>query len=193
MGKSAAAACLRRLGIAVLDTDDVARDVVLPGSEGLRQLCECFGNGILNEDGTLNRAKMANIAFSDPAMRCALEQKLHPLIQTEVVRWREKCAVEGRRACVVVIPLLFECGWEKWFDAVLCLTCSPELQHIRLLHRGMTEVDIRNRIASQMPIAEKVRRTELLGNTGFIIENNGTLDALESQLRQIFCKAYPFG
>ena len=182
MGKSAAADWLKDHGIPVLDSDDLARDVVLPGEPGLQKLVDHFGKGILCSDGTLDRAAVAKIVFQDAAARKFLEQTLHPLIRERWLQWKQQCEDNGGKICVVIIPLLFETGMESDFDAVICLKTTPEVQRQRLLKRGMSKEDIQGRIMSQWPIEEKIRRSQ------FIVDNNGTLEELAAQLEKIFLK-----
>lgn len=182
MGKSAAAEWLKDHGIPVIDSDDLARDVVRLGEPGLRKLVDHFGEGILCPDGTLDRPSVAKIVFQDTAARKFLEQTLHPLIRERWLQWKQQCEKNGEAVCVVIIPLLFETGMESDFDAVICLTTAPEIQRQRLLKRGMSEEDIHRRIMNQWPIEEKMRRSQ------FVVDNNGTLVELAAQLEKIFLR-----
>ncbi|MBQ7589740.1 MAG: dephospho-CoA kinase [Verrucomicrobia bacterium] len=182
MGKSAAAEWLKDHGIPVIDSDDLARDVVRLGKPGLRKLVDHFGEGILCPDGTLDRPSVAKIVFQNTAARRFLEQTLHPLIRERWLQWKQQCEKNGEAVCVVIIPLLFETGMESDFDAVICLTTAPEIQRQRLLKRGMSEEDIHRRIMNQWPIEEKMRRSQ------FVVDNNGTLVELAAQLEKIFLR-----
>ena len=158
MGKSTAARILRHRGIAVVDTDDLARSVVAPGQPALTEVRGAFGPGIIGPDGQLRRAELARIIFSDPAARQRLEAILHPRIhhlwQAQVQTWR----AEGKPRAVVVIPLLFELQAESQFDSVVCVACSVATQRERLSARGWTPEQIDQRNAAQLPIAEKMLR-----------------------------------
>jgi len=182
MGKSMAAEWLKDHGIPVIDSDDLARDVVRSGEPGLQKLVDHFGEEILCPDGTLDRPAVAKIVFQDTSARKFLEQTLHPLIRERWLQWKQQCEKEGEAVCVVIIPLLFETGMESDFDAVICLATTPEIQRQRLLKRGMSEEDIHRRIMNQWPIEEKMCRSQ------FVVENNGTPQEMAKQLEKIFLK-----
>ncbi|MCX8090586.1 MAG: dephospho-CoA kinase [Verrucomicrobiae bacterium] len=158
MGKSACAQLLRWRGAAVVDTDELARELVEPGQPALQEIAATFGREFLDAEGRLRREALAHVVFADPEARRRLEAILHPRIQdawrAQVAAWR----AEGKPLAVVVIPLLFETGVEKEFDAVICVACSAETQRQRLLARGWSPEQIKLRIAAQMPIEEKMLR-----------------------------------
>jgi len=159
MGKSACAQLLQWRGAAVVDTDELARQVVAPGQPALAEVRKVFGSNVVGPDGQLQREKLAKMVFADPAARKKLEDILHPRIQelwhAQIEAWRK----ENRPSAVVVIPLLFETNAEVAFDTVICVACSAATQRERLLVRGWTEDQIRQRIAAQMPIEEKMARS----------------------------------
>lgn len=159
MGKSAAAHILRARGIAVVDTDDLARLVVAPGQPALEEIRLAFGPGLVGADGQLRRAELARVIFSDAAARQQLETILHPRIRQlwsdQLQAWRE----EGKALAVVVIPLLFETQAEASFDAVACVACSAATQRERLSARGWTTEQIELRNAAQLPAADKMFRS----------------------------------
>jgi dephospho-CoA kinase len=160
MGKSACAQLLRWRGAAVVDTDELARELVEPGEPALAEIAAAFGRELLDAEGRLRRDALARIVFADPAARRTLEQILHPRIRDA---WHERVAAwraEGKPLGVVVIPLLFETGAEREFDAVICVACSAETQRQRLLARGWSPEQIEQRIAAQMPIEEKMLRAD---------------------------------
>jgi len=159
MGKSTAAALLRARGVAVVDTDDLARLVVAPGQPALAEIQAAFGPGMVGADGQLRRDELARIIFSDPAARQKLEAILHPRIHqlwsAQVQAWR----AEGKSLAVVVIPLLFETRAEAAFDSVVCVACSAAAQRERLSARGWTAEEMDQRNAAQLPVAEKMFRS----------------------------------
>ena len=124
MGKSAAAALLRSRGVAVVDTDDLARHVVEPARPALAEIVGVFGSGMIGPDGRLRRGELARRVFSDPGARKRLEEILHPPIralwQAQLASWN----AEGKTRAVVVIPLLFETRAETELDATICVACS---------------------------------------------------------------------
>ncbi len=179
MGKSTCSEMLRASGASVVDTDDLAREVVEPGQPGLAEISRLFGGEYLNDSGRLRRAELARLVFEDPAARRQLEVILHPRIRqlwrSRVNTWR----AEGRSLAVVVIPLLFETGAEKELDATICIACSAATQQIRLMSRGWTRVQLRQRITSQLPTETKMARAD------FVLWNEASLDVHRAQLERI--------
>ncbi len=155
-GKSTAAIFLAKRGVAVVDTDVLARAAVEPGQPALARIVECFGNEVLDNRGVLKRSALAEVVFTQPERLKELEGILHPIIRerwtTQVEQWRQ----EGREVAAVVIPLLFETGAESQFDLILCTACSKRTQHERLAARGWSDEQIARRIASQWPLEKKI-------------------------------------
>lgn len=156
MGKSTAATLLAEQGIRVVDTDQLARDVVLLGQSALAEIQAAFGAGVLAADGSLNREAMAALVFSDAEKRRRLEAILHPKIRERWLGCLAEWEAAGATAGVVVIPLLFETGAEKEFNRVLCVACSERSQLERLKARGWSEEQCRQRIAAQWPAQRKM-------------------------------------
>lgn len=162
MGKSTSAAIYARLGFPVVDTDQVARDVVAPGTAGLREVLESFGPSVVGENGALDRARMAELVFRDATARARLEAILHPRIRSE---WRGRAAAwrrERQRLGVIIIPLLYEIAAENEFDAVVCVACSEASQFARLRGRGWSDEHLTRRLASQLPVAAKMLRAQFV-------------------------------
>jgi len=182
MGKSAAAALLRERGVPVVDTDQLARDIVEPGQPALAEIQRVFGKAITGSDGQLRRDALAQIVFADPAARHSLEQITHPRIlelwQRQIQVWR----AEARPCAVVVIPLLFETGAEKEMDATICVACSAATQRARLRERGWTPEQIESRLAAQWPVERKIARAD------FVAWSEGALAVLGAQLERILCR-----
>ena len=179
MGKSTAAAILRERGVAVVDTDDLARQVVEPGEPALIEIQIAFGCDLIGDDGSLKRDQLAALVFSDASARAKLESILHPRIQclweTQLEVWR----AEGRAVAAVVIPLLFETKAESAFDSIICLACSDATQRARLASRGWSPDQIAQRIAAQMPVSEKMSRAN------HVIWTEGDITTTASQLERI--------
>lgn len=179
MGKSTAAESLRELGVAVTDTDALARTVVAPGEPALADVRQVFGAEMLDEQGGLRRERMAQLVFGDPAARRRLEAILHPRIralwQAEVARWR----AAGQAAAAVVIPLLFETSAEADFDATICVACTAAAQRERLAARGWTPQQSALRLQAQWAIERKMALAD------YVVWAEGGLDALCEQLRRI--------
>ena len=155
-GKSVVARLLRDHGFPVIDTDQVARDVVAPGTEGLTAVVARFGAGILRDDGALDRAALGRIVFADAAARRDLEGLLHPRIRRDVDAFF--AALPPSTAAVAEIPLAYEAGWGATFEVVVVVACRPELQQARVMARdGLSADEAAHRLAAQWPIAHKVR------------------------------------
>jgi dephospho-CoA kinase len=170
MGKSTAAGLLLQHGARVVDTDEIARELVQPGQPALAEIRREFGGEVFLPDGSLNRAALAEKVFVDETARKKLEAILHPRIRerwsAQVATWRK----ENVPLAVVVIPLLFETQAEGAFDKIICIACSPQSQRERLQARGWADDQIRRRIASQLPVEHKMTRSHFVVWTEGVIE-----------------------
>ncbi len=179
MGKSTATRLLRERGVSVVDTDDLARHVVQPGQPALEEICQAFGADLKDPSGQLRRGALAEIVFKDASARATLEAITHPRI---AALWQQQLDVwkrEGRSSAVVVIPLLFETGAERHFDSVICIACSSASQHDRLSARGWTAEHIRQRLAAQWRIDDKITRSH------FVVWTEGEITTTAAQLAKI--------
>jgi len=179
MGKSTAGLLLRQHGVAVVDSDDIARQAVEPGQPALAEIRERFGPAVLLPDGRLDREQLARQIFALASARSDLEAILHPRIRAawnaEADRWRKA----GRPCGAVVIPLLFETQAEPLFDATLCVACSAAAQARRLRERGWDAVQSRQRLEAQWPVEKKIARSD------FVVWTDSTLEVHAAQLRRI--------
>ena len=179
MGKSTAARLLKKAGLPVVDSDDLAREAVQPGTKGLAEIVDEFGEGFLKADGLLDRDKMASTVFQDEAARKRLEAIIHPRVRTvwekQIDQWRE----QKRPVGVVVIPLLFEVDLQDSFDAVLCVACTANTQRARLRERNWDDAQITARIAAQMDIAQKMDLAD------HVLWNEGAPELLMDQMKEI--------
>jgi len=180
-GKSTVSAILRELGAVVIDADVLAREVVAPGTEGLREIEEAFGPEVITADGELDRPAVGAIVFADEAARRRLEQIIHPRVRA---RGAELEAAAGPDAVVVHdIPLLAETGQAESFDAVVVVDAPVETQVERMVgRRGMTDEDARARIGAQ---ASREQRREI---ATYVIENTGTFEDLRDKVTEVFEK-----
>jgi len=182
-GKSAVAEILAGSGVAVVDTDDLARQLVSRGEPALAEIRTAFGAKVLEASGDLDRSVLAGIVFRDAEARRKLESILHPRIhhlwRAQLATWRHA----ARTRAAVIIPLLFETGAEAEFDQVICVACSTTTQQQRLRSRGWTPDQIRQRIAAQMPLADKMTRAQR------VIWNEGDLEVLARQCQEIISRA----
>jgi dephospho-CoA kinase len=183
-GKSAVSAVLRELGAVVIDADQLARDVVAQGTEGLRAVVEEFGPGVLTEDGALDRPAMATLVFADQAARRRLEGIVHPRVFAEIQRL-EAAAPEG--ALVVHdIPLLAESGRSHTFDAVLVVDAPPEVQVERMVaERGWTREEAEARMRAQ------ASREERLALATHVVDNSGSLEELRRRVEEVYAELAP--
>ena len=179
MGKSTAARFFQSAGAAVVDTDELARELTQSGQPALAEIRSVFGRQFIGPDGQLRRAELARLVFADTIARRKLEAILHPRIherwRAQVESWRQ----EGRSLAVVVIPLLFETQAETQFDPIVCVACSAATQHQRLLARGWTPDQIAGCRSAQLPADEKIARSH------FVIWTEGALDLHSRQVSQI--------
>lgn len=179
MGKSTTARFIRERRVAVVDTDEIAREMVRPGQPALSEIQKAFGNAVIAPDGQLRRDELAKIVFADESARRKLEAVLHPRIRSHWLEQVEIWRHEDRCLAVVVIPLLFETQAESNFDKIICTACSSSSQNERLLARGWTPDQIRQRIASQLPVEQKVAQSD------FVIWTEGELENHARQLDRI--------
>lgn len=179
MGKSTVAQLLGERGEQIIDTDLLARDLVMPRQPALEEIRREFGSEILNPDGTLNRSALAAVVFRDSQKRSRLEGILHPRIRAAWLAKAEELRKNGERRAVVVIPLLFETGAEKEFALTICVACSPGTQARRLRERGWTDTEMSDRVASQRPASEKMDRADR------VIWNESTVEVCKMQTERI--------
>jgi dephospho-CoA kinase len=188
VGKSFVASVFAELGSHVLDADQTAREVVLPGSPGLAAIVNAFGETVLNADGTLNRQQLGALVFADEAKRQQLNYLLHPFIiarQDEILREWEVIDPDG--IGIVDAALMIESGGYKRFDKLIVVHCRPEVQLERLMLRnGLTREAARRRIDSQMPQEEKQRFADYLIDTsdGYELARARTIEVY-NQLRRL--------
>jgi dephospho-CoA kinase len=177
-GKSYCLAVFQQLGAAVIDADQVARDLVAPHSEVLSAVVERFGASILTPQGQLDRPALAALVFSDAAARRDLEAIIHPRVYAAMERWFKQLTDP---LGIADIPLLFETSRESDFDVVVVAACRPDQQLSRLMARtGLSETDARMRIAAQLPLADKVARAD------YVIDTGGTKEQTTARTEKVW-------
>jgi dephospho-CoA kinase len=181
-GKSTVSAMFAHLGARIVDADLLAREVVAPGERAHQEIAREFGPEVLQRDGYLDRKRLAAIVFADADRRERLEQITHPAIrarQQRILSVYEEEAFEG-----IVIwdaALLIEGGGAKAMDRVVVVVADAETELRRLMARdGISEADARQRIASQMPLAEKVKFAD------HVIDNSGSRAETERRVREVY-------
>ena len=178
-GKSEAARLLAAHGAVVVDADLLAREAVAPGTDGLRQVVAEFGDQVLDDDGSLDRAALGRIVFADTERLAALNAIVHPIVGR---RSREIMASAPADAVVVYdVPLLVEGHLEEQYDEVVVVDVAPDVQLRRLTEvRGMAPDDARARMAAQ------ATREERLAAADSVLDNSGDLAALARQVDELW-------
>jgi len=193
-GKSIVANMFADLGIPIIDTDVIAREVVQPGMPALDEIRKRFGEGVIDSDGHLDRAAMRKLIFSDAGARLELENILHPRISAET---RHQSGLVSGPYQLVVVPLLVDSELAQFVDRILVIDCAPEAQIQRLMIR-----DAETRDGAQRILASQASREARLAIADDVIRNNqGTrqisgrvryLDSLYRRLAETACPSAPF-
>jgi len=176
-GKTSVATAFEKYGAALVSADQLARDIVQPGSIVLSQLVERFGKKILTDVGALDRERLAQIVFTDEQARDDLNRMTHPAIGRLAFERLQEHVDAGGPLVVYEAPLLFEAGAEQRVDRVLVVKIDPDIQLQRLMVRdGLNEAEARQRVNAQISQEEKLARAD------FMIDNSGSP---EETLRQV--------
>lgn len=182
-GKSTVAAMLQRLGAAVVDADELAREVVQPGQIAWQEIVDAFGPEILQEDRALDRPKLRKIVFDDPQARTKLEAMIHPRVRALAEEKIRDLAAAGQAVVVYEVPLLFEVRLHETLRPVILVACDPKTQTVRIMRRDrVSGAEAQKTIAAQMSLEEKRKLAD------YVIENNGSLEKLERQVRELWEK-----
>jgi dephospho-CoA kinase len=188
VGKSFVSGVLTELGCHVVDSDELARKVVEPGTEGLRRVAEAFGAGIIREDGSLDRAALGAVVFGSEERRQLLNSILHPLIMAEqdalLNLWEQE---DPRGVGVIDAALLVESGGFRRFDKLIVVHCRPEVQLERLMRRNsLPREEALARINAQLPQEEKLRHADFAVDTsGSFYETRARVEEVYEQLRRL--------
>lgn len=174
-GKSTVSAAFAELGAAIVDTDLIAREMVVPGTPALAEIVDSFGRDILGSDGSLNRRALREIVFAQPQAKLRLEAILHPRIREQA---RSQVARANGPYVVLVVPLLMESGQYGWVDRVLVVDVSAQLQERLLMARD----DIGRELAQAM-IAAQASRQMRLAIADDVVRNSGSVEDLRAQVR----------
>jgi dephospho-CoA kinase len=179
-GKSTVRAAFAARGVPTIDADALARSALAPGTPGLAAVVARFGPGVLDAAGTLDRSVLAGIVFADPAARLDLEAIVHPPVREATERWFASLANRADAFAIADIPLLYETGRDRDFNVVIVAACQPETQLARVMARdGATAADVQRRIASQLPLEEKIRRAN------YVIRTDGTLEDIDAEVQAL--------
>lgn len=181
-GKSTVASLLQKKGARVIDADEVAREVVLPGTPGLEAVVKEFGSGILNADNSLARHTLGQIVFDDAEKRQKLEAILHPLISK---RTKELISASDAQVVVYAVPLLVEAKVQYPFDMVVTVEAGEDNQIQRLIStRGLSEQEANNRISSQASAKQRINRADV------VIDSSGPIENLTPQVEKLWSEIH---
>ncbi|MBU3591392.1 dephospho-CoA kinase [Polynucleobacter sp. 78F-HAINBA] len=177
-GKTAVSDLLGELGAGIIDTDLISHQITAPGGKAIPLIAKAFGADFIDPQGALIRSKMRTLVFENPGARKVLEQITHPLIQEETSEQAFELAKSGVPYLVFVVPLLIESGsWVNLIDYLVVVDCPEEVQIQRVMHRNnMTRSDVENVLKAQ------TSRNARLAAANTVIENQGSLDALKSEV-----------
>ena len=172
-GKTYVCNRLKELGLKVISSDSLAKEVVAPGAPAYQKIVDYFKDKILLPDGNLNRPKLRQIIIKDAAARAALEHCIHPeitkLVQLKIAQARQ----DGERFVLIEVPLLFELGMQDQFDVIVMISAARELRIQRLMERdNVIRNEAEELINVQLPDDEKEKQAD------FVIKNNGSIDQL---------------
>jgi dephospho-CoA kinase len=182
-GKSAVAKILAQLGAAIVDADVLSREVVAPGHEGWKEIVATFGSGVLQADQTLDRQKLRTLIFNNPDARKQLEAIIHPRVRALAERRIREHGEAGYAVVVYEVPLLFEGNLQEWLRPVILVACNVDIQRQRLQRRdGLDAAAAQKHIDAQMSLEDKRKLAD------YVIENDGSLGDLESQVRGVLAK-----
>ncbi len=174
VGKTTVSDIFKNMGVPVIDTDIIARELVCPGSPVLTEIVDTFGTEILTQDNKLDRRLLGKIVFSDSSLRKSLESILHPRIKNAVLKRLQDL---NAPYCIVVVPLLFETDFVELVDKVLVID-APEEQRIGWIEKrnGLSKADISAIVSTQ------TTRQTRLASADYVIVNNGTIKDLEGRV-----------
>lgn len=182
-GKTTVAWMFEELGVPVISADEISHEVILPKGAAWKRIYEHFGNSILLAGGEIDRKRLAQIIFENASERKFLESVIHPHVKEELEHRVAKLAREGHAFIIVEVPLLFEAGWEKGFDAVIVVECNEEEEITRCISKfGLSRDDVKKRLAAQYPIARKIAAANE------VIDNSTSLEETRIQVRRLHQK-----
>ena len=177
-GKSTVADMFSKLGAVVIRSDELARQVIEPNTTGFQKVLSRFGNQILQENGSIDRTKLAQIVFNDQSALKDLEEIIHPLVRNKT---NEIIDAQTQETIVVnEVPLLLEKNMENLFDFLVVVISSEKNRINRLLKRGISEVDVKKRMKLQ--VSDEQRKT----SADFLIANDGNMEQLEADVSKVW-------
>ncbi|MFH1130407.1 MAG: dephospho-CoA kinase [Pseudomonadota bacterium] len=182
-GKSVVSEILRGLGVAILDADELSRDVMVPGGSVLAQVVQAFGPHILDKAGCLDRRLVGELVFTNSKLRKKLESIVHPAIFAEADMRMKRLHAEGHEFVVYEAALLIETGRHEQMDILIVVVAEDSVRALRLSQRdGISLEKAQQRIKVQLPQTEKVQLAD------YVIDNSGTLEQTQASVQELWSK-----
>ncbi len=182
-GKSTVAKILRELGAPIVDADQVARDVVEPGTPALEEIVARFGPEVVDADGRLERKRLGDIVFADDDARAALNAIIHPRIAAASQQRIAALAAAGEPIVVYEAALIVENKLTSWMEALIVVSVSRDVQVQRLMARdGIDAIAAEARLAAQLPLEDKVAVAD------YVVDNSGTLEQTRAQVERLWAR-----
>ncbi len=182
-GKSTVAALFKERGVTVIDSDVISHQLTQPAGAAIAAIRTAFGDGYIDASGVLDRPRMRQLVFSDPAAKQHLEGILHPLIRAQILAQAQAANTDHASTSpylLLVVPLLFEAGYHELVQRTLVVDCTEATQVARAMRRsGLGEQEVRDIMAQQIARAERLRRAD------DIIQNDGDMEALRQQVERL--------
>ncbi len=185
-GKSTVSAMLRKLGFVVLEADVIAHQLTEPGTPAYNEILSNFGSSVVGVEGKIDRQVLAKIVFADSAKLKFLNSIVHPRVEEHLLAEMERLRGDKNppRAVFVEAALIYEAGLDRMLDGVVVVWCEPSQQLERLIQRGFSAEEAQRRIASQMPVEEKLRQaTETIDCSGSMEETRAQVERLATKVR----------
>ena len=182
-GKTTVSNTFKELGVPVVDADVLSRKVVEPGTEGLLAVVDRFGQSILQSDGSLDRKKLRQIVFSDPAARTDLENIIHPRVRELTQQFLNQQKANGCIYCMVVIPLLIETNQQKNYDHIVIVDVEKQTQLERLMARDNSSLKLAENI-----LKSQASRKQRLAIADDVVSNTGSIDETKAQVKALHKK-----
>ena len=178
-GKNLVCSFFKENGAHIFDADIIAKEICQPEKPAWNKIINIFGDNILNPDKTLNTKKLANIVFNDSNKLKELESVIHPEVKSLILE--RISGLKAESIAVINAPLLLEANFDEFTDKIIVVSCDEKTQIERCKHRdGLNVIDIKTRMARQIPLAEKVKKAD------FIINNNGSENETRRQFEEIW-------
>ena len=181
-GKSLVGAALAEQGVAVIDADRVCHDQMRVGRPLYKRVVAAFGKSVVGRGGAIDRGVLGRLVFADAARLRRLNRLVHPTVIRAIEKWLKEQAAGPRRAAAGLVPLVYETGWERAWDRIVCVAAPVNPQIARLRNRGLTAAAARARIAAQWPVEEKMRRAD------YVVFNSGSRACARRQVLGILAE-----